>query len=326
MKKFRRIAWGALLSGVLAVLIVPLVIPISTTGFVTEREAAGEGATFVTVGDLEVHYELASYRGAKVNPPLLVLLHGFGASTYSWREVMDDLAQFGDVVGYDRPAFGFTERPLDYEGESPYAVDAQLELIRGVVEKFGAPGQNIVLVGHSAGGTLAAEYAYRFPSEVAALVLVAPAILTTGGGPAWLGFLYDIPQIDRLGPLLVEGIATSGTELLERSWHDVSLLSPEIRAAYQVPLTIHNWERALWEFSTAPRGYKVTENPGALAVPTAIITGDDDRVVDTADSELLATLIPGAGLAVIASSGHLPQEETPEDFMSVFADLWRDLR
>lgn len=326
MKKFRRIAWGALLSGVLAFLIVPLVVPMSTSGFVTEREAAGEGATFVTIGDLEVHYELAPYRGAEVNPPLLVLLHGFGASTYSWREVVDDLAQFGDVVAYDRPAFGFTERPLDYEGESPYAVDAQLKLIRGVAAEFAAPGQNIVLVGHSAGGTLAAEYAYRFPSEVDALVLVAPAILTTGGGPDWLGFLYGIPQVDRLGPLLVGGIATSGTELLERSWHDVSLLSPEIRAAYQVPLTIKNWERAFWEFSTAPRSFRVTENPGALAVPTAIITGDDDRVVDTADSELLAALIPGAGLAVIASSGHLPQEETPEGFMSVFADLWEDLR
>lgn len=326
MRTFRRIAWGALLAGVLAFLIVPFMIPISTAGVLTEREAAGEGATFATVGDLDVHYEFVEHVGVDPDPPLFVLLHGFGASTYSWREVLGELSRFGDVVAYDRPAFGFTERPLAFEGDSPYGVDAQLELIRGVVDEFSTPGQKVVLVGHSAGGTLAAEFAYRYPSDVHSLVLVAPAILTTGGAPEWLNFLYDIPQIDRLGPLLVGGIATSGTELLERSWHDVSLLTPEIREAYQVPLTIVNWEQAFWEFTTAPRGFQVTKNPGKLAVPTAIISGDDDRVVATADSESLAMMIPGASLAVIEASGHLPQEETPEEFTRVFEAAWENLR
>jgi pimeloyl-ACP methyl ester carboxylesterase len=326
MATFRRIAWGALASGVLALLIVPLVIPISSSGVLSEREAAGEGATFVTVGDLEVHYEFVDHTGGTDTPPLLVLLHGFGASTYSWREVLEGLSRFGDVVAYDRPAFGFTERPLSDETDSPYGLDAQLELIRGVVTEFASPGQEVVLVGHSAGGTLAAEFAYRFPSEVDSLVLVAPALLTTGGGPGWLGFLYDIPQVDRVGPLLVGGIATSGTELLERSWHDVTLLTPDIREAYQAPLSIVNWERAFWEFTKAPRGFQVAENLETLSVPTAIMTGDDDRVVETADSERVATLISGASLSVIADSGHLPQEETPEEFLLAFAGAWEGLR
>lgn len=326
MKTFRRIAWGALIAGVLAFLIVPFLIPFSTSGVLTEREAAGESATFTTVGDLEVHYEFLEYAAGGEDPPLFVLLHGFGASTYSWREVLEEFSQWGDVVAYDRPAFGFTERPLTFDGESPYGVDAQLELIRGVVETFAEPGQDIVLVGHSAGGTLAAEFAYRYPSEVDSVVLVAPAILTTGGAPDWLNFLYDIPQVDRLGPLLVGGIATSGTELLERSWHDLSLLTPDIREAYKTPLTIVNWERAFWEFTSAPRGFQVSEDPGGLTVPTAIITGDDDRVVPTADSESLAQIIPGTSLAVIKDSGHLPQEETPEEFVEAFETAWANLR
>ena len=326
MRTFRRIAWMALAAGFVAFMIVPFIIPITTSGVLTEREAAGDDATFVTIGDLDVHYEYVEHSGVEDSPPLLILLHGFGASTYSWREVLQDLSVLGDVVAYDRPAFGFTERPIDYESDSPYGVDAQLELIRGVASEFAAPGQDLILVGHSAGGTLAAEFAYRYPSEVASLVLVAPALAPGGGGPDWVSALARIPQIDQLGPLFVQGIAQSGGELLERSWHDVSLLTPEIQEAYRTPLTIVNWERAFWEFTSAPRGFQVTSDPEGLSVPTAIITGDDDRVVATAESEDLATRIPSSTLSVIPASGHLPQEETPAAFMDAVESAWENLR
>lgn len=316
MKKATAIGWAALASGVLAALIVPLVVPVESTGTVTEFEAAGEDATFLELDDISVHFESADYGGDGVTQPLFILLHGFGASTYSWREVLDDFSELGDVVAYDRPAFGLTTRPTKWEGESPYGVEAQLDLIDDVIDAFAGDNQPVVLVGHSAGGTLAAEFGLRYPDRVDGLILVAPAILTTGGGPSGLSWLYDIPQVDRIGPLLVGGIATSGEDLLERSWHDVSLLTPEIRAGYRVPLSVTGWEAAFWEFQKAPRTFTISDNPSALTVPTVIITGDDDRVVATADSIALAELIPGAQISVLKNSGHLPQEETPEEFMN----------
>lgn len=56
--------------------------------------------------------------------PALVLLDGFAASTWSWREVMASLAEQGTVAAFDRPGFGLTERPLpgEWEGRSPYGV------------------------------------------------------------------------------------------------------------------------------------------------------------------------------------------------------------
>jgi len=47
-----------------------------------------------------------------------------------------------------------------------------------------------------------------------------------------------------------------------------------------------------------------------------IITGDDDRIVPTADSVRLADEIPGAELVVIPNSGHVAHEETPEAVMA----------
>ena len=316
MRLARRIGWSALLAGVLALLIVPMVVPISSTGTRTVSEVAPPGATFIDIGSLTVHYQFLPHRGGLDNPPLFVLLHGFGASTYSWREVVEPLADLGDVVAYDRPAFGLTQRPTEWSGPSPYGSDAQLELVANIIDTFGDEGQPVVVVGHSAGGTLAAEFALRSPEKVSGLILVAPAILTTGGGPGWLSWFLQVPQIDRLGPILVGGIATSGDELLERSWHDLSKLTPEIRDNYRIPLQIENWERAFWEFQKAPRDFRISSRPEDLLVPVAIITGDDDRVVPTSDSLELGTLIQGSAVAVIPRSGHLPQEETPEEFLS----------
>ena len=326
VKKFRRIAWWALAAGVLAFLIGPLLLPETTSGTMTEREAAGPDATFVEVNGLSVHYTSAPFQGDRSDAPLIVLLHGFGASTYSWREVLEPLSAFGEVVAYDRPAFGFTERPVDQSEPSPYGVEAQLDLLQAVIDEWAEPGQDVVLVGHSAGGTLAAEFALRYPEEVSALVLVAPALLTGGGGPQWLSPLYAIPQIDRVGPRLVSSIASSGEELLERSWHDPSLLTPDIRAGYRAPLTVAGWERAFWEFQKAPRSFQVTTSPESLSVPVLLITGDDDRVVPTSDSLAVAELLPSATLVVIPDSGHLPHEETPTDFMTAVADGWEQIR
>lgn len=319
MKRFRRGALWALLSGVLAFLIVPFLVPVETSGTVTEREAAGPGAEFVEVGDLTVHVETADYTGESADPPVIVLLHGFGASTFSWREVIDPLAAVGDVIAYDRPAFGFTERPAQWQGENPYGVAGNLALLDAVIDRF-ADARDVILVGHSAGGLIAGEYARLNPGRVDHLVLVAPAVLGGGGPPAWLTPVLGVPQIDHIGPLLVQGIASSGDQILEQSFVDPAALTDAVRTGYRAPLTVVGWEAALWRFTTAPRDNALAENLDDLTVPTLLITGDADTIVATADTERLATLLPSADLVVIPRSGHLPHEETPAAFLAAVTD------
>ena len=56
-------------------------------------------------------------------------------------------------------------------------------------------------------------------------------------------------------------------------------------------------------------------------LPILVVTGDDDRIVPTADSIRLAGELPGAELAVIPAAGHVPQEEQPEKFMETILDF-----
>ena len=315
MKTFRRVAVWALAAGILALLVVPLVVPVESSGTKTHLEAAGAGAEFTEIDGFDVYVETAKYSGeCDCQPPLLVLLHGFGASSFSWQKVSEPLTQFGNVVAYDRPAFGFTERPTEWGSLNPYSLKGQKSILDSLIAKFGA-GRKVVLVGHSAGGQIAAEFARLNPKKVDSLILVDPAILTTGGVPSWLTWVLDIPQLDRVGPLLVGQISSSGDSVIRRSWFDESKITPEIFDGYRAPLEIKGWERAFWEFVKAPKVTDLSDNLAELSQNTLVITGDTDNIVPTADAVKLATLLPSAELEVIANTGHLPQEESPEAFI-----------
>ena len=322
MRIFRRIMTAALIAGVLSFAIVPFLIPFESSGTMSREQVAGPDAMFAELGGVSVHYEDVPYSGdCDCKAPLIVLMHGFGASTFSWREVGQPFSKFGEVVAYDRPAFGFTERPTSWKGANPYSFDGNFAILDDLISKFGS-GRKVILVGHSAGGQLAAEYARLRGDVVAGLILVDPAILTTGGGPEGIQWFYDIPQIARLGPILVSSIATSGDQLIYESFFDKSVVTDEVLEGYHRPLKIKGWERAFWNFATASKVNQLAANLDGITQPTLLITGSADTVVPTADTVRLKSLIVGSALEVIARAGHLPHEERPTEFMAAIAKNW----
>ena len=310
MKKAARILGGAAAVVVLLSLIVPLLIPVPPLeDTVPPRELADDDSRFIEVNGLDVH---TKSRGA--GAPTFLLLHGFGASTFSWREVMEPLGELGSVIAYDRPAFGLTERPLSWEaGENPYTPEAQVALVIGLLDSLGI--EQAILVGNSAGGTVAVATALAHPERVEMLVLVDAAIYTGGGAPAFVRPLFQLPQFDRLGPLIARRLQAQGDDFLRSAWHDPDKITPDIFAGYWKPLRAQHWDRALWELTKASRASDLAERLDELTLPTLVITGDDDRIVPTEQSLRLAAELPDAELAVIPACGHLPHEECPEAFL-----------
>jgi pimeloyl-ACP methyl ester carboxylesterase len=313
MKKGLKIA-GVVVSGLLAVLLIgPFFLPVSgARGSATAADLAAENGRFVEVDGLTVYTEQMGE-----GEPTIILLHGYGASVFSWRGVMPALAEYGTVIAYDRPAFGFTERPLpaDWKGKSnPYRGSSQPELLVGLMDAMGI--EQAILVGHSAGGRAAVLTALTYPERVSALVLVDPAIYGEMS-PGWMQVLSGIPQMDRLAPFLVRSIQDKGVEIIYRAWHDPSLVTDEVVAAYKEPLQLASWDRALWEYSKVAGDVAVAHRLGQLDMPVLVVSGDDDQVVPTEESVQAAADIPGAQLAVFPDCGHVPNEECPEDFLAV---------
>ncbi len=323
MKTWVKIVVTIVVALVLLLAIGPFLVPIpSLEDTVPPQTLADPDSRFVKVEGVTLHVKTEG----EGTPPL-VLLHGFGASIYSWREVMSSLAEDARVVAFDRPAFGLTERPLPDEpawpGYNPYTDEAQVELTVGLMDELGI--SKAVLVGNSAGGTVAAETALAYPDRVRALVLVDAAIFTGGGSPAWIRPLFNTPQMRRLGPLLARSIQSWGRDFGRSAWHDPSKIPPDYWEHYERPLQVEHWDRALWQLTRSSRPSAVSDRLSELTMPVLVITGDDDQIVPMEQSVRLAESLPNAELVVIPQCGHVPQEECPDAWLAAVEGFLVDL-
>lgn len=311
---------GALiaLGGLLIVLLVgPLLMPIPPLeGTVPPEELADPDSRFVEVNGLRVHYKIAGS-----GRPAFLLLHGFGASTFSWRAVLEPMGKWGTVVAFDRPGFGLTERPTRWEGPSPYRLEAQADLTVGLMDALGI--ERAILIGNSAGGYVALLTALTYPERVEALILVSAAIYGVGGTPDWARPLVNSPQMRRLGPFLVRFLRDWSDDIVRATWHDPTRITPEILEGYAKPLRTENWDQALWEIVVASRPLGLEKRLDEVRLPVLVITGDSDRLVPPSQSARLAGEIPGARLAILPQCGHVPQEECPEPFLKAVEEFLR---
>lgn len=309
--------WVKILIGAALVLLIgPFLIPVPPVAGVPAGDLADRDSRFTEINGIQVHYKLAGE-----GEPAVLLLHGFGASVFSWRDVLKPLAEYRKVVAFDRPAFGLTERPLKWQGENPYSMEAQVNLTLGLMDELGL--ERAILIGHSAGGAVAVETALAAPDRIAGLVLVAPALEGYGLKP-WARVLLNLPQVRRLGPLLVRAIASRGTDLLNRAWYDQDTLSQEVAAGYKKPLQADNWDRALWEYTRASESVSQYGRLDDLTMPVLVITGDSDQVVPPEKSRAAAKVL-GVEAVVFANCGHLPQEEFPAQFTEVVLEFLKSI-
>ena len=308
MKKSLKI-FSITLGVLLFILIIgPFLIPIPALDVYPPQELTDADSQFTAVDGIDFHYKTQGER-----EPALVLLHGFGASVYSWREVTPILAKNYTVFSYDRPAFGLTERPVEWEGRNPYTLTASVEQLDALLEIWGV--DRAVLVGNSAGATVALQYTLDHPDQVIGLILVDPSFGGGGSSYSRYGWLLNTPQMQRIGPLLVRKISKSGLETIDQAWHDPSKQPADTVPLYTKPLQAENWDVGLWLYSTSQSTSSIREQLDLFSLPVLVITGDDDRLIPAEYTIQAAGEFPNAELVVLENCGHVPQEECPGAFL-----------
>jgi pimeloyl-ACP methyl ester carboxylesterase len=258
---------------------------------------------FVRVGSQLVHVEQAG-QGEPV-----VLLHGFGASTYSWRKVIPALSASHRAVAIDLNGFGYTERPKDL---AAYTREGQAALVLGVLDALGIDRAHFV--GHSYGGGLSLYLASIHPERFRTLVLVDSSAPT-----------YSDDRRSRLASsrpfanLFLRAVALRPAMVrrsLKASFFDGSLITPGLVQAYLDRVRIEGAEDAFYGL-TVPRrlpGFKVALDK--IRVPTLAVWGAEDHLISLATGRRSVARIPGSEFVVIERCGHLPMEEKPEALLA----------
>lgn len=313
MKKIRNLVLIFVGVFILLVFILPLFWPIHPLENIKPVEDLSlQSSQFVHLKGINVHYT-DSVEGERA----IVLLHGFGSWLYTWNEIVDSLSEYGRIIAYDRPAFGLTARllPEDWKDGNPYLLDKQPDLLVSLLDSLGI--QKVILVGNSAGGTVALMTALQYPERVKALVLVDAAILNSGGSPILFRLLASIPTINRIGPLLVRNIQNWGRDLISTAWHKPENISDDRIEAYKIPLKMENWDVGLWELTKSTKSLNLANSLARIDIPVLVISGDDDRIIPISQSVELAGLINNSKLSIISDCGHVPQEECPQAFLEI---------
>ncbi|MEJ2070524.1 MAG: alpha/beta fold hydrolase [Syntrophobacterales bacterium] len=152
----------------------------------------------------------------------LVLLHGLGASSFSWRENIGPLSQNFQVLAPDLPGHGRT---------SPTVVaDFRLEtLTREILRRLDEHGvAQAALVGNSLGGSLALLLAWQCPERFPALVLLAPGVALER-----LPLIFYPLRLPLLGTALAALLGPWTTRTaLHLSYYRRELITPEVVAGY----------------------------------------------------------------------------------------------
>lgn len=261
---------------------------------------------FVEAGGLSWHVQEMG------QGPTLLLLHGTGASTHSWRDLLPLLARDFHVVAPDLPGHGFTEAPE----RDRLSLPAMARSLTALLGQLGVEPDGIV--GHSAGAAIAMQMVLTRAIEPACLVSLNGALLPFKGVASQL--FPSVARLLVLNPLVPRffawraGSADAVTQLLEGTGSRLDARGQELYQrlfSNRVHVASTLGMMANWDLETLGRGFP------RLDLPVLLVVGAGDRAVPPADAREVARRLPQARIETVPGAGHLVHEEKPVEIAAL---------
>ncbi len=273
-----------------------------------------------TVAYTTVH----GYRRAYVkvgSGPAILLIHGIGDSSDTWRPVIEQLAEHHTVIAPDLLGHGRSEKP-----RADYSIAAFANGMRDLLSVLEV--DKVTVVGHSLGGGVAAQFAYQFPDRCERLILVGSGGVGRSVSP--LLRLAAIPGVEFLMPLFalppVRNASRIVADILERFDTSLGRDTEEVLAVFDsLPDTAAR--RAILRTLRSGvdwRGQVITMLDRAYlaeGMPTLIIWGRRDAIIPLGHGRLAHAALPGSQLEIFDGAGHFPHHTDPGRFVRVVSDF-----
>lgn len=290
---------------ILAVLIAYFVFPKTLYGWMKSmiRSRGGMRQKSIKVGDDVWPY----LEGGSDNGVPVVLLHGFGGDKDNWSIYAPNITKHHRLIAPDLPGFGENDRSFDRD----YDIHTQSQRVKAFIDAMGISKCHIG--GNSMGGFIALQFAMDYPETTASLTLFNNAgvvgadkselqIAAEKGENALA--LADVSDVDRLMAFVS---------------HKPVRLPKNFRKLFFAEADAHRevLDKIFWQIVGAAIDKPLNDHLDKVAVPTLIIWGRHDRLIDVSCADVLNKGIKDSELVIFEETGHVPMIEKPKEVSAV---------
>jgi pimeloyl-ACP methyl ester carboxylesterase len=294
--------------------------PESTVSARDEPPQVWPGHT-VQLDGLTTHLRHTPATGPGAQPAVYV--HGLGGSATNWTDLADLLSPWLDGHAMDLPGFGHSDPPRRY------TLTSLADRVARVIDHLGHGA--VHLFGNSLGGAVSVRVAATRPDLVRSLTLISPAMPFMDPRRSAQGRMVPmllIPRVERLAARRFAGMAGEdiARQVIDVCWADPDSLHPrrraetieEVNRRLSVPWSADAYVRAFRGLVTSflraylPGADSLWRLASRIAVPTLVIWGREDRLVDVRLAPRVAGAIPDSRLLILGQVGHVAHMERPD--------------
>jgi pimeloyl-ACP methyl ester carboxylesterase len=299
------------------ILSITLLSAVTAQQYSTPQELADENGHFATVDQASIYYVTA---GDPTNPAV-IFIHGFGGSTFTWRDNLLPVAQAGFyAIALDLPPFGLSDKSASLG----YTRSDMAKYVVGLMDILQI--DHATIVGHSMGGAVTALLAVNNPERVQSLVFVAGGVFealdreTTQETDNQSPFAF-LANLDPTSPgaaqlLRVTLRPRTFANIMTSAYYDQESITDEMVDGYARPLQIENWPQGFLAYLQARDQQIITlsDLANTATMPVLILWGEEDSWVPITLGEAMLATLPDARMIRYPLTGHLPMEEQTERF------------
>jgi magnesium chelatase accessory protein len=250
--------------------------------------------------------------------PVLLMAHGTGAATHSWRALAPLLAEHFSIVAPDLPGHGFSPAPPKARLTLPFMARAVADLCNAMAVR------PAIVVGHSAGAAILARACLDGMMDPRALVSLNGALLPMFGLPGKIfsplaKLIVGLPGLANMflrhtgNRAVVEKLLRETGSTIDAAGVDLYARLAANPAHAGAALNM----MASWDLPPLVRDLP------RLKPKLLLIVGDNDRSIAPADSEKVRGMVPGATLVRLPRLGHLAHEEAPDATAALVTEFAR---